>query len=351
MPTLSNRRGAVLVMASFIIVLLVLVMAFMMDLSQMYVQVNQEQAAADAAAHAGAIELVVGDSNNVPDSALAFSARNEILTHTAAFARANVTCGTWDPVASAFSTSAASATCGDSANAVRVVGTDTSQYIFPGVWRVANVNLTRTAIAWAAPGVLSSDCVKPWSIPYWTLTKALQPNNPDTTRDLDATDEARLASLPADSLTFSMKSNPKDPFSPGNFLPVDIDGTGGANYEQDISSCATTPVGPGTVLNTETGDMVGPTKQGADSLCQPRYSNGACGDGKGGVGMVIKAPLWVSYSTDMNGKSQVMVKMIGSFSLDTVTANARVVGHFMRSVATGTLTNGNGTLVRVVLVQ
>ena len=147
MSRLKNRRGAVLVMAGFIIVLLVLMMAFVMDLSQMYVQVNQEQAAADAAAHAGAIELVVGDSANVKDTALLYSGRNSILTHAAAFQKANVTCGTWDPSSSTFTSSALSGTCGDSANAVQVVGTDTSQYIFARVWNVAKLNLSRSAVA------------------------------------------------------------------------------------------------------------------------------------------------------------------------------------------------------------
>lgn len=351
MSRLKNRRGAVLVMASFIIVLLVLVMAFTMDLSQMYVQVNQEQAAADAAAHAGAIELVVGDSTNVKDTALLYSARNNILQHAAAFQKANVTCGTWDPTTSSFSTSTASGRCGQSATAVKVVGTDTSQYIFQRVWNVANINLSRTAIAYVSPGVLTSSCVKPWSMPYWTLTKRLDPTNPDTTRDLTPTDLQHLATYTQAQLTFNLKQNNKNPFGPGNYQPVDIDGTGGQFYRQDIYGCSTTPVGPGTILNTETGNMVGPTKQGADSLCQPHYANGACGNGKGGVGMVIKAPLWISYSTTLNGKSQVQVKIVGSFSLDTVKSDASVIGHFLQSVDQGNLTTGKGTLVRVLLVQ
>jgi len=351
MPRLRNRRGAVLVMASFIIVLLVLMMAFVMDLSQMFVQVNQEQAAADAAAHAGAIEVALGDSIGVADSAVAFSGRNTILTHNATFAKASVTCGFWDPVASAFTTSSASARCGKAANAVQVVGIDPSQYIFAGVWNRANINLSRTAIAWAAPGVLSSDCVKPWSMPYTLLTKTLDPTNPDTSRDLTAYDAQQLATLPVASLTFSLKTNAQSSYSPGNYLPVDIDGSGGNIYRKSIYACTTTPVGPGDILNTETGNMVGPTKQGADSLCQPHYNNGACGNGHGGIGVQVKVPLWLGLTTKMNGKSQVLVKIVGSFSLDTVTNNARVVGHFIKTVGSGKLTNGTGTLTRVVLVQ
>lgn len=351
MPKLQNRRGTVLVMASFIIVVLVLIMGFVMDLSKMYVQVNQEQAAADAAAHAGAIQLVVGDTQHVKDTAVAYAARNNILTHAAAFDTANVSCGTWDDVAHGFSTSLASGSCGDSANAVKVIGTDTSEYIFPALWSIANLHLTRTAIAWVAPGVLTSNCIKPFSIPYWTLTQRLDPTNPDSTRDLTQTDIQRLRSLPPDSLMFTLKQDNKNPYGPGNYQPVDIDGSGGSLYRQDISTCSTTPIGPGTVLQTETGDMVGPTKQGADSLCQPHYQNGACGNGKGGIGMIIKAPLWITNTPIINGKSSVTVKMIGSFSLDTVTNKATVIGHFLQSVDLGTLTTGKGTLVRVVLVQ
>jgi hypothetical protein len=190
-------------------------------------------------------------------------------------------------------------------------------------------------------------------MPYWVLTKRLDPTNPDTTRDLTTTDLQHLASYTPAQLTFTLKQSSQNPFAPGNYQPVDIDGTGGSLYRQDIENCSTTAVGPGTILSTETGNMVGPTKQGADSLCQPRYANGACGNGRGGVGMTIKAPLWISYSTSMNGKSQVQVKIVGSFSLDTVKNDATVIGHFIRSVDDGTLTTGTGkgTLVRVLLVQ
>src|SRR6185312_3613470 len=43
-------------------------------------------------------------------------------------------------------------------------------------------------------------------------------------------------------------------------------GTGGSCYESNIATCNTTPIGPGTVLTDEPGDMKGPTKHGIDAL-------------------------------------------------------------------------------------
>lgn len=350
MPRLKNRKGAVLVMASAVLVVLVLIMAFVMDLSQMYVQANQVQTAADAGAHAGALQLIIGDSAHVPDTALAFSGRNVVLTHNAVFSRDSVKCGTWDGASATFTSTSTAVTCGNDANAVQVIGTDPSQYIFPALWNLAGVKVSRRAVAYVAPGVVDGTCVKPWSIPYWELTKRLDPTNPDTTRDLTAQDEAQLASLPSSSLMFSLKVSSGSSTS-GNFLPVSIGGTGGSVYKSNIESCNAASIGPGDVLQTEPGNMVGPTKQGADSLCRPHYASGACGDGKGGVGLVIKAPLWVSSDVVKGRAVDVTVKMIGSFSLDTVTKNARVVGHFLRSVEAGNITTSKGTLVRILLVQ
>lgn len=350
MPRLKNRSGAVLVMASAVLVVLVLIMAFVMDLSQMYAQTNQVQTAADAGAHAGALQLIIGDSMHVPDTALAFSGRNTVLTHNASFSRDSVKCGTWDAATATFTSTSVSATCGDAANAVRVAGTDPSQFIFPAVWNLAGVRVRRSAVAWVAPSVVSGTCVRPWSIPYVLLTKLLQPTNPDTLRDLNATDIARIAALPKDSLSFALKTGSGNNTS-GNYLPVAIGGTGGDVYRTNISTCSSVEIGPGTVLQTETGNMVGPTKKGAADLCQPLYANGDCGDGKGGVGLVIKVPLWTSVDALKGRSVDVTVKMIGSFSLDKVTKDAEVFGHFLRSADPGGISTKKGTLVRILLVK
>src|SRR5688572_1967713 len=63
--------------------------------------------------------------------------------------------------------------------------------------------------------------------------------------------------------------NPQQAIRPGWFFPVIInpeEGPGGAVYESNIATCDTTVIGPGTVLQTEPGNMVGPTSQGMATL-------------------------------------------------------------------------------------
>jgi hypothetical protein len=209
--------------------------------------------------------------------------------------------------------------------------------------------MTTTATAWAAPTVTTSSCIRPWAIPYSLLLKRIDPTNTDTTRDLTASDLAKLTSLPASSLSFNLKVG-SPPTTPGNFGAVDISGTGANNYRNDIGTCSEVVIGPGTVLSTEPGNMVGPTVQGAAVLCQPLYANGACGDGSGGIGLPIKVPLWTS-TAKVKGKTSVTVKMVGSFMLDTVTSSAQVIGHFVRIADEGAIGTTPGTLARVVLVK
>src|SRR6185503_6392620 len=54
----------------------------------------------------------------------------------------------------------------------------------------------------------------------------------------------------------------------GWFYPVKVavDDNGAQDYENNIVNCNTRPIGPGTVLEPENGNMVGPTKQGIEDL-------------------------------------------------------------------------------------
>ena len=52
----------------------------------------------------------------------------------------------------------------------------------------------------------------------------------------------------------------------GNYGPVAIDGTGASVYERSIVEGAETPLRTGMFVDTETGNMRGPTDQGVDAL-------------------------------------------------------------------------------------
>ncbi len=44
------------------------------------------------------------------------------------------------------------------------------------------------------------------------------------------------------------------------------EGPGGNNYRDNIATCDPTVIGPGTVLQVEPGNMIGPTNQGIRDL-------------------------------------------------------------------------------------
>jgi hypothetical protein len=64
------------------------------------------------------------------------------------------------------------------------------------------------------------------------------------------------------------QGNPQDQISPGWFQPVVLTpgGVGGSNYRDNIATCNSTVIGPGSVLQVEPGNMVGPTAQGMRDL-------------------------------------------------------------------------------------
>lgn len=355
MPNKENRRCAILLLAAVAVVMLSIMLAFVVDIGRMLVQRNELQTGTDAGALAGALRLLQSPVG-VADSAVATGNRNSVLGTAPNFQVGRMMCGVWDGLPVGGTTpntwhagSPHALPCVATDNAVQATGASPSNYLFNGVLNVAATTVRTTAVAWAAPLVTTSSCVKPWGIPYSLLLKRLDPANTDTTRDLTPTDIANLASLPRSSLRFMLKVG-SPPTVPGNFGAVAIGGQGANVYRSNIATCNSVMVGPGTVLSTEPGNMVGPTKQGAAVLCQPLYSDGGCGNGHGGVGLPIKAPFWYQ-ATSSQGRFDVTIKIVGSFMLDSVTSNAEVIGHFVGVTDSGPIGTTLGTLVRIVLVQ
>ena len=50
MPRLRNRNGAIMILAAFAVATLVILLAFVIEVSRLYVQKNELQTASDAAA-------------------------------------------------------------------------------------------------------------------------------------------------------------------------------------------------------------------------------------------------------------------------------------------------------------
>src|SRR5687768_11654116 len=75
--TMPERRGAIAVMTAMFIVAIMLVAAVSVDASRIFVARNELQTAADAAALAGAVQLL-DDSSSAVDTARAHALRNRV---------------------------------------------------------------------------------------------------------------------------------------------------------------------------------------------------------------------------------------------------------------------------------
>jgi len=165
---------------------------------------------------------------------------------------------------------------------------------FAGAFGNFSQSIRATATAWTTSGN-SSECVRPWAIAdKWTevvtpgeynhwakvgnTVVELNPHDTYIPPSSSSSGTGYTVSPPAPPpgdqgtrITLKLGSA-GDVMSPGWFMAVDLpDGMGGypsgANdYRDNIGQCVGVSVGLGDKLPTETGDMVGPTKQGVDDL-------------------------------------------------------------------------------------
>lgn len=355
MPTLKNRKGAILVLAAFTMVALVIMLAFVIDVSRMLVQKNELQTGTDAAAHASAIQLLT-DPSQVAAVASAAGVRNVVLGRATTFPASSVACGTWDGTINGWgSDSPHSLPCTAADNAVQVSGSDPTSYLFQSVLGAAATQVHTVAVAWAAPQVTSSNCVKPWGMFYSELTTRLNPSA-SPIRDLTADDLVQLATLSPAQLTVTLKQGAPPSPSGGNFGAMDF-GSGASDYGTYINTCYPVVLAPGDVIDTETGNMDGPTRKNICILCNhPSLCNGnppdyPCTNADGSTGVAVKVILFDAVGKT-KGKFPATIRMIAGFSLDQVSDKGDVItGHFIRSTDEGAIGTKYGTLTRIVLVQ
>jgi Flp pilus assembly protein TadG len=351
----KKRRGATLVLVALASVALLSFLAVVVDMSRMYNQKNELQTAADAAALAGIVQQIT-DTTTTVDSAVSFGGKNQVLYSNITVNPTDVVCGRWNAATQTYLGD--SDHCGAQDNTVTVTVRDSARYIFPALLGTSR-QVTALARAYAAY-VGAQKCVKPWAIPYTTLTKTLQPLNPDTLRDLNATDIGLLKSRTPGQLTFMLKIG--TPPNSGNFGSLDIPNpdpnapNGGANlYNYNIVNCNVTLIAPGDTINTETGNMKGPTDQGVADFCNANGSfdkpTGNCYDSQGKLGIFTKAALWSQGTTKSNGTFAVIVRQIVAFVLENLSNQTEITGYFLPISTSGAITTTVTTTQRPILIK
>src|SRR5688572_1194521 len=161
---LRNRRGAIVVMTGIFIVALMMIAAISVDASRIFAAKNELQTAADAAALAGALQLLEG-SETYEDSARVYAQRNRVEQHT--IDSVEVEYGVWLGAERSFVAG------GEPRDAVRITTRHPLPLSLARVFGDSTVMVSASAIAWSAGPVMEPLCLKPIAVPYSRLLQIL----------------------------------------------------------------------------------------------------------------------------------------------------------------------------------
>jgi hypothetical protein len=297
---MSNRswrstRGAILVQTAIALIGLLAFGSFTMDYGVLWVARGQAQNAADAGALAAATSMAFGDLNavdfedRVRSVAVAAAQTNQVWGAPPDVNPAtDVTIGPCPPGAPGIP---------DQCVRVDVYRNQERGNALPTFFaQLVGVNqhgVKATATAQVAAGT-SSECIRPWAIPDkwvevvpspkpWQLTDEFNRyskqgqnyallNPGDYYVPPTPSSPGSGFTVPGDvGMRVTLKiGSPQDvSLSAGNFLPIVLPGpcgTGGACYRENIATCNGTTLQVNDVIDTEPGNMIGPTKQGVEEL-------------------------------------------------------------------------------------
>jgi Flp pilus assembly protein TadG len=154
------RRGSTLVFVALFSVALVGLAAFAIDISRLYVGVNELQTGADATALRGALYLQRSPGTDGAAVMTSFATSNEALGQPVAIANGDIESGQWLPATRTFT---AYAWSDARVNAVRVSARRSTGLLLGRVLNRLVAVPERKAVAWVA-NVTGVDCIKPWGM-------------------------------------------------------------------------------------------------------------------------------------------------------------------------------------------
>lgn len=236
-----RRRGSVLVVLAGSLTLLLACAAWTVDMAVGLQARTSEQAACDAAALAGVLELV-------PPST---PAKRQAATDAAIrYATLN-----GEPI------SAADVTIWKTATGAEAITVTRSRSV--GTYFASALGTTAYPVAARASAVLGG----PRQIPAGWVPLGLPGfrGGDDQWYGLDAVDPDRYTALTynADSGqgTRVLVKVTANGANSGNFLALSLSGRGGRQYREDVANGGSVPIAFGEVVDSQPGNMVGPTEQ------------------------------------------------------------------------------------------
>lgn len=309
----GERKGATIVIIAILTVVLFSFTAFAIDFGRAYLVNAQLQTSADAAALAGAFELQNRSYVTGYDSAVAMALRNKVQSVDPEIL--DVEPGFWNDSQGSFLPAAGWDEPG--INAVRARTGHEMSYTFARVMGFANIDLAKPAIA-AVGSASYAECMKPWGIPLQVLSYLAGRSNENDLSDLTQEEIDYLAENPRE-LYMKIPANPNDDGEvyvdgdqlPGNFQALALIGRGASNYQAAIEGDCSDPVEVDDRVESEPGNMVGPTWKGTSKWCLGyEVKSGVCPPEKA----FVTIPIWDDPSKS-GGRMTYRVRYIAGFTI------------------------------------
>jgi hypothetical protein len=287
----NKEEGFVLVTVACILVALLAFLALAIDVGELYAARTSAQEVADAAALAGAFTFINNPTASQPDTAsnhaLQVALNNSIMGTPVTAANVNVNVDVTNQT-------------------VTVDVTSTQNTYFARVIGIFNANIAAEGIGEAAKFSTGASCVKPWFIPNGIFAPGGVCAGCAANQVLISGGQVTDFAKSQFGQEFTLRSqDPHNSIAPGQFYAIQLPGSVGANdYSNNIATCATPYLRCGNSYSVETGNMVGPTKQGVDALIgnPPTDTWVGIGDYQTPNGLsdisknVVVAPIWDSCS-------------------------------------------------------
>jgi Flp pilus assembly protein TadG len=248
-----RNDGYVIITVAVLLVVLLGFSALAVDVGIMYSARTSAQRVADAAALAGAFTFVVDPTSPQPATATQHAQEtavdNNILGDplTAGEVTVNVDVGN------------------------RLVTVDINRNeptFFARVLGQTLAPIHARALAEASENATGSYCVKPWFITNTTMsgqapcTACMNGETLISNGDVTAFAQSKIG------LQFNIKpQQPANAIGPGEFFALQLPASvGGSDYRTNIGTCPAGALACNEVFSVETGNKVGPTKQGVEDL-------------------------------------------------------------------------------------
>ncbi|SOC37262.1 pilus assembly protein TadG-related protein [Ureibacillus acetophenoni] len=297
---LREERGNVLVLVAALMVVLIGLTALVIDGGRLYFEKSTLQKAADAAALAGAQELP-NDVTTAELQAKNIATANNVATgnSTVQFASDKM----W----------------------IRVITSSNVDLTFGKIFGISSVPVTASAKVELNP-LTSGTGVIPLGLDFsdydkWKNCTEITLKLPSPSGHMDPTEQC----------------DGSNQLGSGNTGPLNITGSGGDNFRSDLANGSQIEVWVGKELDTETGTMTGPTKQGIKERvdkCKDIYTYNAAtfetNPPPDNCAQIVTVPLYTIIES--NGNQIKKVKVVGFatlFIIGTDNSGKEVYARFM----------------------